>query len=113
MNRVAWALVHLTKTGLAGRVRHAVYRLTEDGRQLLRQPPPRIDLKFLRNYPAYAQWQKKSQTGKSASSGATRWRQMCWSGSAARRIRYNTGVRLKTRYEVKRIDEDYFAPEDL
>ena len=28
-------------------------------------------------------------------------------------VRYDIGVRLKTRYEVKRIDEDYFESEDL
>lgn len=55
-NRVAWAVVHLGLAGLVERVLRGVWRLAADGEKLLAAPPPRIDLKYLRNYPAYVEW---------------------------------------------------------
>ena len=65
-NRVAWAIAHMKVAGLVEKVRRGVYRLAEDGEQLLAHPPPRVDLKLLRNYPSYVQW----RSGKSESSFA-------------------------------------------
>ena len=65
MNRVAWAIVELKSAGLVEKVQRGVYRLTENGEQLLNQPPLRITRKFLRKYPAYAHHR---QTGKKSTS---------------------------------------------
>ena len=62
-NRFRWALSTLGYAGLTKRIRRGVWRLTEEGQQLLNDPPSRIDLKYLRNHcPAYVEW----QAGKSA-----------------------------------------------
>ena len=66
-NRIAWAVTHMSHAGLVEKVRRGVYRLTKKGEQLLAQTPPRIDLKFLRNYSAYTEW--RSGEGTPATSG--------------------------------------------
>ncbi len=48
------------------RVRRAVYRLTVEGKQLLADAPPCIDMNHLRNYPAYVAW----RTGKNTPSAS-------------------------------------------
>lgn len=55
-NRVAWALAYLGFAGLVERARRGVYRLTAEGRTLLADPPSRIDMNYLRRYPAYVAW---------------------------------------------------------
>ena len=63
VNRVSWALIHLSRAGLSERVRRSVWRLTTEGEKLLADVPPRIDMNYLRNYPAYVAW----RTGKDTS----------------------------------------------
>lgn len=55
-NRVDFALQHLRGAGLIERVRRAVYRLSPEGERLMSSPPERVDMRFLRRYPAYVQW---------------------------------------------------------
>lgn len=55
-NRVAWALQHLGNAGLTERAGRGVYRLTSEGETLLADPPSRVDMGYLRGYPAYAEW---------------------------------------------------------
>ena len=69
VNRVSWALLHLGRAGLSERVRRGVWRLTEEGASLLADAPPRIDMNYLRNYPAYVAWRTSKRT--SPSSGDT------------------------------------------
>ena len=59
-NRVGWALLYLGRAGLSKRVRRGIWQLTAEGRELLADAPPRIDMNHLRNYPAYVAW----RTGK-------------------------------------------------
>ena len=66
VNRVSWALLYLGRAGLSERVRRGVWRLTEEGESLLADAPPRIDMNYLRNYPAYVAW----RTGKNTSSSS-------------------------------------------
>ena len=61
-NRVAWALSYLSIAGLLERARRGVYRLTPEGEAVLQNPPPRIDMKFLDRYPAYAEWRRGSRS---------------------------------------------------
>ena len=61
-NRIAWAVAHMSHAGLVEKVRRSVYRLTTEGERLLAQAPTRIDLKALRNYPAYAEWRAGEST---------------------------------------------------
>ena len=66
VNRVSWALLYLGRAGLSERVRRGVWRLTAEGERLLADAPPRIDMNYLRNYPAYVAW----RTGKNTSSSS-------------------------------------------
>src|SRR5687768_4450369 len=46
-NRVGWCRTHLKFAGLLERVASAQYRITEAGLNVLQNPPPRMDLRFL------------------------------------------------------------------
>ena len=64
VNRVSWAVIYLGRAGLTERVRRGVWRLTAEGERLMADPPSRIDMNYLRKYPAYVAW----RTGKNAPS---------------------------------------------
>ena len=68
MNRVSWAVMYLGRAGLTARVRRGVWRVTEDGTRLLDNPPSRIDMSYLRRYPAYVAW-RTGQNAPPSSSG--------------------------------------------
>lgn len=55
-NRVSWAVKYLESAGLTERVRRGVWRLTAQGQSLLTDPPSRIDMNYLRKYPAFVAW---------------------------------------------------------
>src|SRR5690606_34799198 len=55
-NRVGWCRTHLTKAGLIERVDWGIYRITDAGRQLVANPPPKLDLKFLDTIPQHMAW---------------------------------------------------------
>ena len=57
-NRVSWAVLGLVRAGLVERVRRAVYRLTEEGKQLLTREPVRVDDDVLLTYPAFVEWKE-------------------------------------------------------
>ena len=63
-NRVSWAVKYLERAGLTERVRRGVWRLTTEGRELLKGTPSRIDVNFLGKYPAFVEW----RTGRNAAS---------------------------------------------
>ncbi|WP_240756829.1 restriction endonuclease [Roseicella aquatilis] len=52
-NRVYWALSYLGRAGLLTRVGRGVYEASERGRQVLQQPPDRITINFLRQFPEF------------------------------------------------------------
>ena len=56
VNRVSWAITYLVLAGLTERVQRGVSRVTADGEMLLADPPSRIDMNYLRKYPAYVAW---------------------------------------------------------
>ena len=47
-NRVGWALHYLLRASVVERVRRGVYRVADDGKRLLADPPSRIDTRYLR-----------------------------------------------------------------
>jgi restriction system protein len=55
-NRVGWARTHLKFAGLIEQVQPGVYRITEAGRNVLRNPPPTLNLKFLDTIPQHYEW---------------------------------------------------------
>lgn len=52
-NRVAWAKAHMKMAGLLENTRRGVFRITQRGQDALKQNPPLINLRFLRQYPEY------------------------------------------------------------
>ena len=60
-HRVYGAAMHLWRAGLVKYPRRGYRQLTDDGKQLLNNLPSRLDLKFIRNLPAYEQWQNNGR----------------------------------------------------
>jgi restriction system protein len=58
-NRVHWAIVYLQKGGLIQRVARGVYRITEQGKTVLLQPPPRIDRRYLTQFEGVREFRKR------------------------------------------------------
>lgn len=57
-NRVGWARTYMTKAGLLQSTRRGYFQIGELGLQVLAQNPPRIDSAFLRQYPAFVEFQQ-------------------------------------------------------
>lgn len=66
-NRTAWANIFLQRAGLIRVVKRGIYEATHAGAAVLQQPPPRIDLKFLAQFPSYVDWRKRSAAPRDAS----------------------------------------------
>lgn len=62
-NRVGWALAYLLRATLVERVRRGVYRVSDDGKRVLANPPDRVDIKYLRRFPAFVKGKKKPSKG--------------------------------------------------
>jgi restriction system protein len=52
-NRVAWAKSYLQQAGLLASPRRGHLQITDRGRAVLKDPPPRIDIRFLEHYPEF------------------------------------------------------------
>lgn len=59
-NRLAWAKQYLSAAGLLDTSKRAHFVITSDGAELLRNPPARIDIKFLGRYPAFAAFRART-----------------------------------------------------
>jgi restriction system protein len=55
-NRVGWARTHLKNAGLIEPVQSGVYRITQAGRDVVTNPPPKLNLKFLDTIPQHYDW---------------------------------------------------------
>ena len=53
VNRVAWAKVYLEQAGLLVSHKRGHFQISDRGREVLGSPPPRIDMKFLEQYPEF------------------------------------------------------------
>ncbi|MGQ0697149.1 MAG: restriction endonuclease [Panacagrimonas sp.] len=58
-NRVAWAVFYLRKAALLETPRRSYVRITPVGREALTPKPERIDLKFLKRFPAFVEFRSK------------------------------------------------------
>ncbi len=55
-NRVYWGIAHLKRAGLIESTRRGFFRITPRGQQILQQPPTKIDIRFLKQFPEYRQF---------------------------------------------------------
>ncbi len=60
-NRVGWACTYLKKAGLLEATRRGYYRITERGREVVRQNPSHINTAFLRQFPEFVEFQQKTR----------------------------------------------------
>lgn len=59
-NRVAWAKVYLERAGLLAKTRRGYFRITDQGNAVLRDPPERIDIPFLKQFPSFEDFRAKT-----------------------------------------------------
>ena len=52
-NRAGWARTYLKKAGLIASTRRGFFRITERGQSVLASEPPRIDIKYLEQFPEF------------------------------------------------------------
>ncbi len=68
-NRVGWAKTYLSKSGLLEMPRRSYYRISERGKGILRNNPPKIDMKFLEQFPEYREFRGEKRKSTSNSDG--------------------------------------------
>jgi len=60
-NRVHWAKTYLAQAKLLEITRRAHFRLTDRGRSLLAENPPKIDVRLLERYPEFNEFKTRSR----------------------------------------------------
>lgn len=60
-NRVGWAKTYLKKAGLLDSPKRATFVITQAGLETLKKNPDRIDAKYLRQFPAFLDFQNSSR----------------------------------------------------
>jgi restriction system protein len=61
-NRVAWAKSYLVKAALLNATKRAHFYITEQGRSVLANPPERITIQYLNQFPEFQEFRRKSET---------------------------------------------------
>jgi len=62
-NRVGWARTYMKKAGLMESTRRGYFCITEQGKGVLAQNPQKINVKFLKQFPEFAEFQKPKKKG--------------------------------------------------
>jgi restriction system protein len=70
-NRVGWTRTYLKKAGLISSPQRATFLITEEGYKILAENPARIDVKFLKRYPHFKEWQEAAKPEDGASEDKT------------------------------------------
>lgn len=63
VNRVGWASTYMKKAGLLEATRRGFYKITDRGKDLLKKQPKTINVKLLKQYPEFLEFQKRKGTG--------------------------------------------------
>jgi len=61
-NRVGWASTYMKKAGLLEATRRGFYQITDRGRDLLKKQPKMINVKLLKQYPEFLEFQQLKGT---------------------------------------------------
>ncbi|OFX70150.1 MAG: restriction endonuclease [Bacteroidetes bacterium GWE2_29_8] len=61
-NRVGWAITYLKKAGLLESPRRSCFKITERGKEVLRENPLEIDNKFLERFPEFTEFKNTKKT---------------------------------------------------
>jgi restriction system protein len=70
-NRVGWAKTYLKKAGLLDSPKRATFIITDIGLETLKKNPARIDAKYLRQFPAFLEFQNASRNNTEDEEGAS------------------------------------------
>jgi len=62
VNRVGWAATYMKKAGLLEATRRGYFRITSRGQELLKKQPKAINVKLLRDYPEFIEFQQLKGT---------------------------------------------------
>lgn len=60
-SRVSWARTYMKKAGFVETTKRAFFRITQRGLDVLKQNPPKINVKFLEQYSEFREWTVKSK----------------------------------------------------
>lgn len=58
-NRVGWARTYMAKAGLLEKTRHSVYKITERGKDVLKENPAAINVKYLNRFPEFVEFRQR------------------------------------------------------
>jgi restriction system protein len=59
---VAWAHIYLKRAELLASPRRGVYRIASRGEEVLKSPPPKLDMVFLEQYPEYREFRARNSS---------------------------------------------------
>ncbi|HCZ10984.1 MAG TPA: restriction endonuclease [Nitrospiraceae bacterium] len=62
VNRIGWASTYMKKAGLLEATRRGYYRITSRGQELLKKQPASINVKLLKQYPEFLEFQQLKGT---------------------------------------------------
>jgi len=62
VNRVGWASTYMKKAGLLEATRRGFYQITDRGKELLKRQPKTIDVRLLKQYPEFLEFQQLKGT---------------------------------------------------
>jgi restriction system protein len=68
-NRVAWARTYLKEAGLLETTRRAYFRITDRGRQVIAEKPPKVDVKYLEQFPEFIEFRARKRDKEEISEG--------------------------------------------
>lgn len=71
-NRVGWASTYMKKAGLLETTRRGYYRITSRGQELLQKKPKTINVKLLKDYPEFVDFQRLKGTRRGEKTTASR-----------------------------------------
>jgi restriction system protein len=66
LNRVSWARTYMTQAGLIEATRRSHFRITERGKQVLRENPSKIDVEYLNRFPEFIAFKARGKQSKSS-----------------------------------------------
>ena len=70
LNRVQWSVYDMFRAGLLDRRTKGIYFITDEGRKVLDQAPDKIDRQFLLQFPAFKEWQIRSNKNRNTNKGS-------------------------------------------
>jgi restriction system protein len=71
VNRIGWASTYMKKAGLLEATRRGYYRITSRGQELLKKQPKAINVKLLKQYPEFLEFQQLKGTRRGEKLGSS------------------------------------------